>query len=47
MAAGYFNYKEHPIPDEYFEEVSKPDKCICIEMQTGTCAGPDKRLRGL
>ena len=47
MAAGYFNYKEHLIPDEYFEEVSERAERICIEMQTGTCRGPDKRLRGL
>ena len=40
MAAGYFNYKEHSISDEYFERIS-------IEMQTGICTGPDMRLRGL
>ena len=47
MAAGYISDKEHSIPDEYFEEVSEQSECIFIEMQTRTCTGPDKRLRGL
>ena len=47
MAAEYFSDKEHSSPDVYFEEVSKPAECICVEMQTGTCTGPNKRLRGL
>ena len=46
MAAGYFSDKEHSIPDEYFEEVSKPDKCISI-VRCRQELVQDKRLREL